>query len=95
MSPEMGVRVRIPAPLRRLTGGQGLVEVAANTLAKCIESLEARFPGMREHLREDNGELRRFINIYVNGEDIHFLQELETPLEGGDEVTIVPAIAGG
>ena len=92
--PDMSVIVRIPTPLRRLTGGRGVVEVRGDNLAQCIDSLEAQFPGMRERLR-DNGEVRHFLNIYVNGEDVAFLQGLATPLKPGDEVSIVPAIAGG
>jgi len=90
----MSVIVRIPTPLRRLTGGKGVVEVEGDNLARCIDSLEAQFPGMRERLR-DNGEVRHFLNIYINGEDAAYLQGLATPLKAGDEVSIVPAIAGG
>ena len=91
----MSVKVRIPGPLRRLTEGQGTVEVSASTLAGCIEALEACFPGTKERLCDEDGQLRRFINIYVNGEDVRFLQGLETHLKSGDEVSLVPAIAGG
>ncbi|HEX77865.1 MAG TPA: MoaD/ThiS family protein [Dehalococcoidia bacterium] len=91
----MSVKVRIPGPLRRLTGGQDVVEVEASTLAEGLQALEALFPGMRERLCEEDGQIRRFINVYVNGEDVRFLQELETALKPGDEISIVPAIAGG
>jgi molybdopterin synthase sulfur carrier subunit len=90
----MAVKVRIPAPLRRLTANQTLVDVEASTLAQCLDGLESQFPGMKERLT-DQGQVQQFVNIYVNGEDIRFLQELDTPLKAGDEVSIVPAIAGG
>ncbi|MBI2918229.1 MAG: MoaD/ThiS family protein [Chloroflexi bacterium] len=91
----MSVRVRIPEPLRRATQGEGTVEVQAGTIAECIDRLEAKYPGMRERLVGDSGELRHFVNVYVNGEDVRFLQGLTTPLNVGDEVSIVPAVAGG
>lgn len=89
------VKVRIPAPLRRLTQGQALVEVNATTLSQCLEELDKLFPGMKERLLTAEGEIQEFVNIYVNGEDVRFLQELATPLKPDDEVSIVPAIAGG
>jgi molybdopterin synthase sulfur carrier subunit len=91
----MAVKVRIPAPLRRLTANQSEVEVEASTLSQCLEGLESQFPGMKERLMDQEGQVQQFVNIYVNGEDIRFLQELDTPLKTGDEVSIVPAIAGG
>ncbi len=91
----MAVKVRIPAPLRRLTANQTVVEVEASTLAQCMEGLESQFPGMKERLMDQEGQVQQFVNVYVNGEDIRFLQELDTPLKAGDEVSIVPAIAGG
>jgi len=91
----MTVKVRIPEPLRRATKGQGVVEVEARSIGECIDGLEAMFPGMRERLVGDSGELRHFVNVYVNGEDVRFLQGLTTPLNSGDEVSIVPAVAGG
>ena len=91
----MAVKVRIPAPLRRLTANQAVVEVEASTLAQCLEGLEGQFPGMKERLMDQEGQVQQFVNIYVTGEDIRFLQELDTPLKAGDEVSIVPAIAGG
>ena len=91
----MGVQVRIPTPLRRLTNGQNQVEVEGSNLTQCIEALEQQFPGMKERLYDENGELRRFINFYVNGEDVRFLQGADTSLKSGDEVSIVPAVAGG
>ena len=91
----MAVRVRIPTPLRAMTKGSADVQVTADTVGDLIEDLERQFPGMRERLVEEGGEIRRFINIYVNEEDIRFLQGAKTALTQGDEVSIVPAIAGG
>jgi molybdopterin synthase sulfur carrier subunit len=91
----MAVRVRIPTPLRAMTKGSADVQVTADTVGDLIEDLERQFPGMRERLVEESGEIRRFINIYVNQEDIRFLQGAKTALTQGDEVSIVPAIAGG
>ena len=91
----MAVRVRIPTPLRAITKGSGEVQVSASTVNGLIEDLERQYPGLRDRLVEENGELRRFINIYVNEEDIRFLQGADTALKQGDEVAIVPAIAGG
>ena len=91
----MAVLVRIPTPLRAMTKGAADVQAAADTVAELIEDLERQFPGFRERLVEEGGELRRFINIYVNQEDIRFLQGAKTVLKSGDEVSIVPAIAGG
>ncbi|PWU19807.1 MAG: molybdopterin synthase sulfur carrier subunit [Candidatus Rokuibacteriota bacterium] len=91
----MDVLVRIPTPLRSVTKGSAEVKATADTVAALIDDLERQFPGLRERLIEQNGELRRFINIYVNQEDIRFLQGAKTTLKQGDEVSIVPAIAGG
>jgi molybdopterin synthase sulfur carrier subunit len=91
----MAVLVRIPTPLRAMTKGAADVQAAADTVAELIDDLERQFPGLRERLVEEGGELRRFINIYVNQEDIRFLQGAKTALKPGDEVSIVPAIAGG
>lgn len=91
----MSVRVRIPTPLRRFTGGAEEVGVGGATIASAIEDLESKFPGIKERLCDEQGRVRRFVNIYVNGDDIRFLSSLETPVKEGDEVSIVPAIAGG
>ncbi len=91
----MGVLVRIPTPLRGMTKGAGEVQATAETVGDLIEDLERQYPGLRERLVEESGEIRRFINIYVNEEDIRFLQGAKTALKQGDEVSIVPAIAGG
>jgi molybdopterin synthase sulfur carrier subunit len=91
----MAVLVRIPTPLRSMTKGSAEVHVTADTVSGLIDDLERQFPGLRERLMQDGGEIRRFINIYVNQEDIRFLQGAKTVLKQGDEVSIVPAIAGG
>ncbi len=91
----MPVLVRIPTPLRSLTKGQSELQVPAGTVAGLVDDLERQFPGLRERLVDESGELRRFINIYVNEEDIRFLQSKQTALKDGDQVSIVPAIAGG
>lgn len=91
----MGVKVRIPTPLRRLADGRNEVEVQAGTVGGVIDELEAQFPGFRERLLDEQNSLRRFVNIFVNEEDIRFQQALDTPVQEGDEVSIVPAIAGG
>ena len=91
----MPVSVRIPTPLRALTRGTAEVQADGGTVGALVDDLERRFPGMRERLVDERGELRRFINIYVNEEDIRFLQGKDTALKDGDSVSIVPAIAGG
>lgn len=89
------IKVRIPTPLRPLTKGQGEVEAQASSIAHMIETLNQAHPGLKDRLCDESGELRRFVNIYVNEEDIRFLNGKETSLKDGDEVSIVPAIAGG
>lgn len=92
----MAVKVKIPTVLRSLTNNADWAEAdGAGTIGEAVQSLEQQFPGMRERLLDDGGELRRFVNIYVNGEDVRFLDGLGTPLKSGDEVSIVPAVAGG
>ena len=91
----MAVTVRVPTPLRRLTDGQGEVEVEARTVREAIEKLEEQYPGFKERLLDENGELRRFVNLYLNDEDIRFLKGADTELKDGDVLSIVPAIAGG
>jgi molybdopterin converting factor small subunit len=90
----MAVTIRIPTPLRSLTGGEEQVSADGATVKEVIENLEARHPGMKERLLDDKG-VRRFVNIYVGDEDIRFLDGLETALKGTEEISIVPAIAGG
>jgi len=91
----VSVFVRIPTPLRKLTADQDSVSADGASLSECISSLEASYPGLKERLCDESGEIRRFVNIYVNGEDVRFLQGLATPIKDGDEVSIVPAVAGG
>lgn len=87
--------VIIPTPLRRFTNGVETVEVEALTIGDIFEELDQKYPGIHERLCEGTGELRRFINVYVNGEDIRFLDRLRTTVTPGAEISIVPAIAGG
>ncbi len=91
----MSVTVRIPTPLRKLTGGADEVSVEAANIGELIDRLEATHPGLKERLCDEGGEIRRFVNIYVNDEDVRFLQGRDTPVADGDQVSIVPAIAGG
>ena len=91
----MPTKVRIPTPLRKLTNNEELVEVSATTIGEAITELQTRFPGIQERLVDEQGAVRRFVNVYVNEEDIRFLQNQQTPLKDGDEVSIIPAIAGG
>jgi molybdopterin synthase sulfur carrier subunit len=91
----MAVRVRVPTPLRRFTGGAEEVIAKGVTIRALVEDLERNYPGIKERICDDEGKVRRFVNIFVNGDDIRFLNNLETPVTDGDEVSIVPAIAGG
>ena len=91
----MSVLVRIPTPLRAITKGQGELKSDAVSIKELIDRLDQEYAGLRARLCEDDGNIRRFINVYVNEEDIRFLQGPATPLKEGDEVSIVPAIAGG
>ena len=90
-----GVLVRIPTPLRRVTNGQDKVEVEAAALGELIDRLDESFPGLKERLVDEAGALRYFVNIYLNGEDVRFLQGMDTATNTGDEISIVPAVAGG
>ena len=91
----MAVSVRIPTPLRRGTDGKDRLEVDASTIGVGIDQMEREFPGIKERLVDEQGELKEFVNVYTNGEDIRFLDGLDTQLKDGDEVSIVPAVAGG
>ena len=91
----MSVSVKVPTPLRKVTNGASQVTADAANVRELIEALEGQFPGMRERLCDDDGSLRRFVNVFVGDEDIRFLQGLDTALEEGVEVSIVPAVAGG
>lgn len=87
--------VRIPTPLRRLTSGQDRVTVEGDNLRAIVGLLDEQFPGIRDRLCDEQGELRNFVNIYVNGEDVRFLDGLDTATSSGDEISVVPAVAGG
>ena len=91
----MSVMVRIPGPLRRITDGADKVEVDADSLGGLISALDDQYPGMKDRLLDENGELRYFVNLYLNNEDVRFLEGLGTSIKSGDEVSIVPAVAGG
>lgn len=91
----MAVKVRIPAPLRKLCKGQSLVELDAGTLGESLTALDKLFPGVNQRLLNQEGKLQPFVNVFVNGDDARFMQELQTPLKPGDEISIVPAVAGG
>ncbi len=91
----MGVMVRIHTPLRRMTNGKDKLEMDPSTLSVMIDNLESSYPGFKERLIDENGDLRYVVNIYLNGEDVRFLQGLDTSTSSGDEISIVPAVAGG
>lgn len=91
----MAVKVRIPTPLRSLTGGIDSMDASGTDVQSVLAEVCGRFEGMDKRLFKAPGELNRFVNIYVNNEDIRFLENLQTPLKDGDDVSIVPAIAGG
>ena len=90
----MAIRVQIPTPMRQLTQGKALVEAAGATVQAVLENLGQQYPGIVQRLL-DNGQVRRFVNIYVNDEDIRYLDGLATAVKDGDEVAIIPAVAGG
>ncbi|MFV1950731.1 MAG: MoaD/ThiS family protein [Nitrospinota bacterium] len=91
----MPINVRIPSPLMKLTKNQGEVSAEGKNIGEVLSDLERQYPGIRERLYDENGSLRRFINIYKNEEDIRFLDGESTPTKDGDEISIIPAIAGG
>ncbi len=91
----MEVHVRIPTPLRKLTGEQDIIKAKGSTVGEVLQWLTETYPSLQERLRDEQGTVRRFINIYVNNEDIRFIQNLETPVKEGDQISIIPAIAGG
>jgi molybdopterin synthase sulfur carrier subunit len=88
-------QVRVPTPLRKFTGGAEAVDAEGANVAALIRDLDSRHPGIRDRICDEQGAVRRFVNIFVNGEDIRFLENLDTPVKSGDEVSIIPAIAGG
>ncbi|MDJ0553970.1 MAG: MoaD/ThiS family protein [Microcoleaceae cyanobacterium MO_207.B10] len=91
----MTVKVLIPTPLQKFTDNQAKIECDGGNISELIDSLESNFPGIKKSLCDDQGEPRRFLNFYVNSEDIRFLEGTKTSLKDGDEVSIVPAVAGG
>jgi len=91
----MSVTVRVPTPLQRVAGGAKNVKAAGASVSAVIDDLERQFPGFKDRLCEDDGSLRRFINIYVNGEDIRYSQGIDTAIKDGDEMSIIPAVSGG
>jgi molybdopterin synthase sulfur carrier subunit len=91
----MSIRVQVPAPLRSLTGGAAEVQVEAADVGALVEALEAKHKGMKDRLCDTSGELRAYVRLFVNEEDVRFLDGKKTPLNAGDTVAIVPAIAGG
>jgi len=95
MAEAGNVQVLIPTPLRQYTGGEARVQGAGDSVAVVLDDLNARFPGIRDRICEANGEIRRFVNVFVNGENVRKLQGAATPVKSGDEVGIIPAMAGG
>ena len=91
----MAVKVLIPSNLRTITADESQVQLEGGTVDECLVALNTRYPGIGERLRDEGGEIRRFVNIYVNGEDVRFTDGLATALKDGDEISIVPAVAGG
>jgi sulfur-carrier protein len=91
----MALTVRVPTPLRKFTQGADEVTAQGNNVRAMVEDLDKNFPGIKERICDETGKIRRFVNVYVNGDDIRFLQNLDTALKEGDSISIVPAIAGG
>jgi len=91
----MTVKVRIPTPLRKLTKEQSEVDAAGSTIRDIVDDLEKQFPGFKERMCDEAGELRRFVNVYVGEEDIRFMEGLDTKIPDGESVSIIPAVAGG
>lgn len=91
----MTVEVQIPAVLKKITGGAKSVQGDGQTVRELLENLDQSYPGIRQQLTGEDGQLHRFVNIYLNDEDIRFLQQMDTQLKDGDVVSILPAIAGG
>ena len=91
----MSATVRIPTPLRKVTNGEDKASVEGNTMSEVVEALENQFPGLKDRICEPTGELRSFVNVYINGEDIRFVDGMSSSVASGDEISIVPAVAGG
>jgi len=91
----MSLKVSIPTPLRRYTDGNGVIEVSGGSVSSAMDSLLQRYPSLKKQLYTDDGRLRSFVNVYVNDEDIRYLQRADTTVQAGDTISIVPSIAGG
>jgi sulfur-carrier protein len=91
----LSTKVKIPTPLRKLTRNESVVDAAGATIREMVDDLEKQFPGFKERMCDENGELRRFVNVYVGEEDIRFLEGLDTKIPEGEQVSIIPAVAGG
>ena len=91
----MSATVRIPTPLRKVTNGEDKASVEGDTMSEVVEALENQFPGLKDRICEPTGELRSFVNVYINGEDIRFVDGMYSSVASGDEISIVPAVAGG
>lgn len=91
----MSLKVSIPTPLRRYTDGNGVIEVSGGSVGSAMDSLLQQYPSLKKQLYTDDGRLRSFVNVYLNDEDIRYLQKAETTVKGGDTISIVPSIAGG
>ena len=91
----MSISVKVPTILRTYTGGESTVEVAGATLADALADLDTRYPGIGARVLDDEGRLRRFVNVYVNDDDVRFLEDLQTPTPDGASISIIPAVAGG
>ncbi|HKG26269.1 MAG TPA: ubiquitin-like small modifier protein 1 [Thermomicrobiales bacterium] len=95
MSEASAIQILVPTPLRRYTNGEAKVGASGATVGEVLTDLDARYPGLKERVCDPDGEIRRFVNVFVNGENVRKLQGAATPLKGGDEVGIIPAMAGG
>ena len=91
----MPTNIRIPTPLRKLTGEQEVVQADGTTIGEILQSLDGTYPGLKDRICDEQGNVRRFVNVYLNDEDIRFLDEKATAVKDGDEISIIPAIAGG
>lgn len=95
MTAVQTIQVVIPTPLRRFTDGEARVSASGATVAELIDDLEARYPGLKERICDPDGQIRRFVNIFVNGENVRDREGADTPLQPGDEIGVIPAMAGG
>ncbi|MDP6101070.1 MAG: MoaD family protein [Dehalococcoidia bacterium] len=91
----MAVEVRVPSLLRGLVGGVKSIQTSGPTIGLALDDIEARFPGFKERVIDPNGAIKQFVSIFINGEDVRYIQSLDTPLLDGDQVSILPAVAGG